>query len=42
MSEVAFQIAEKIRQAKGKGEKERCICLNAEFQIIARGDKKPS
>ena len=40
MSEVAFQIAEKIRQAKGKGEKERCIRLTAEFQIIAKGDKK--
>ena len=30
----------KRREAKGKGEKERCIHLNAEFQRIARGDKK--
>ena len=40
MSEEALQIAEKRREAKGKGEKERCIHLNAEFQRIARRDKK--
>ena len=40
MSEEALQIAEKRRQAKGKGEKERCKHLNAEFQRIARRDKK--
>ena len=40
MSEEAFQIAEKRREAKGKGEKERYIYLNAEFQRIARRDKK--
>ena len=40
MSEEALQIAEKRRQAKGKGEKERYIHLNAEFQRIARRDKK--
>ena len=40
LSEEALQIAEKIRKAKGKGEKERCIHLNAEFQRIARRDKK--
>ena len=39
-SEEALQIAEKRREAKGKGEKERYIHLNAEFQRIARGDKK--
>ena len=39
MSEEAFQIAEK-RVVKGKGEKERYIHLNAEFQRIARRDKK--
>ena len=33
-------ISEKGRQVKGKGEKERYIQLNAEFQIIARRDKK--
>ena len=36
LSEEAFQIAEKIRDAKGKGEKERDTHLNAEFQRIAR------
>ena len=36
----ALQIAEKRREAKGKGEKERYIHLNAEFQRVARGDKK--
>ena len=40
MSEEAFQIAEKRREAKGKGEKERYNHLNAEFQRIARRDKK--
>ena len=40
MSEEALQIAEKRRQAKGKGEKERYTHLNAEFQRIARKDKK--
>ena len=40
MSEEALQIAEKRREAKGKGEKERYIHLNAEFQSIARRDKK--
>ena len=38
--EEALQIAEKRRQAKGKGEKERYIHLNAEFQRRARTDKK--
>ena len=40
MSEEALQIAEKRREAKSKGEKERYKHLNAEFQIIARRDKK--
>ena len=40
MSEETLQIAEKRREAKGKGEKERYIHLNAEFQRIARRDKK--
>ena len=40
MSEEALQIAEKRREAKGKGEKERFIHLNAEFQKIARREKK--
>ena len=40
MSEEASQIAEKRREVKGKGEKERYIHLNAEFQKIARRDKK--
>ena len=40
MSEGALQIAEKIREKKGKGEKERYTHLNAEFQRIARRDKK--
>ena len=39
-SEVALQIAEERREAKGKGEKERYIHLNAEFQRTARRDKK--
>ena len=40
LSEEALQIAEKIREAKGKGEKETYTHLNAEFQRIARRDKK--
>ena len=40
MSEEDFQIAEKRRESKGKGEKERHTHLNAEFQRIARRDKK--
>ena len=35
-----MQIAEKQREAKGKGEKERYTHMNAEFQRIARRDKK--
>ena len=38
----ALQIAVKRREAKSKGEKERYKHLNAEFQRIARRDKKPS
>ena len=40
MSEGALQIAEKRREVKGKEEKERHTHLNAEFQRIARRDKK--
>ena len=40
LSEEALQIAKKRREAKGKGEKERYTHLNAEFQRIARRDKK--
>ena len=40
LSEEALQIAEKRREAKGKGEMERYTHLNAEFQRIARRDKK--
>ena len=40
MSEEPLQIAEKRREAKGKGEKKRRIQLNVEFQRIARRDKK--
>ena len=40
LSEEALQIAEKRRGMKGKGEKERYTHLNAEFQRIARRDKK--
>ena len=40
LSEEAFQIAEERREAKGKGEMERYTYLNAEFQRIARRDKK--
>ena len=39
MSDEALQIAEKRREAKGKGEKERYTHLNAEFQRIARREK---
>ena len=39
-SEEALQIAEKGREAKGKGEKERYTHLSIEFQRIARRDKK--
>ena len=42
LSEEALQIAEKRREVKGKGEKERYTHLNAESQRIARRDKKPS
>ena len=38
--EEALQISEKRREAKGKGEKEKYTHLNAEFQRIARRDKK--
>ena len=40
LSEEALQIAEKRREVKGKGEKELYTHLNAEFQRIARRDKK--
>ena len=40
LSEDALQIAEKRRDVKSKGEKERYTHLNAEFQRIARRDKK--
>ena len=40
LSEEALQIAVKRREAKGKGEKERYKHLNAEYQSIARKDKK--
>ena len=40
LSEAALQIALKRREAKGEGEKERYTHLNAEFQRIARRDKK--
>ena len=42
LSEEALQIAGKRREAKSKGEKERYKHLNAEFQRIARRDKKAS
>ena len=41
LSEEAFQVAEKRREAKGKGEKERYTHLNAEFQRIAGEIRKP-
>ena len=40
LSEETLQIAEKKREAKSKGEKERYSHLNAEFQRLARRDKK--
>ena len=40
LSEKALQIAEKRREVKGKGEKERYAHLNAEFQRTAKRDKK--
>ena len=40
LSEEALQRAEKRREVKGKGEKERYTHLNSEFQRIARRDKK--
>ena len=40
LSEEALQIADKRREVKGKGEKKRYTHLNAEFQRIARRDKK--
>ena len=40
LSEEALQIAVKRREVKSKGEKERCSHLNAEFQRIAKRDKK--
>ena len=42
LSEEALQIAGERREVKGRGEKERYIHLNAEFQRIARRDKNPS
>ena len=42
MPEEALQIAEKRREVKGKGEKERHTYLTAEFQRIARRVRKPS
>ena len=40
LSDEALQIAKKRREAKGKGEQEKYTLLNAEFQRIARRDKK--
>ena len=40
LAEEVFQIGEKRREAKGKGEKERYTHLNAEFHRIARSEKK--
>ena len=42
MVEVALQIAEKTREAKGKGEKERYTHVSTECQRIARRDKNHS
>jgi len=42
LPEEALQIAEKRKEAKGKGENERYTHLNAEFQRIARRDKPSS
>ena len=41
LSEEALQIAEKRREVKSKGEKERYTQVNAEFQRIARRGRKP-
>ena len=41
LSEEALQIAVKRKKVKSKGEKERYTHLNAEFQRIAKRDKKP-
>ena len=40
LSEEVLETAVKRREVKSKGEKERYSCLNAEFQRIARRDKK--
>ena len=40
LSEEDLQLSVKRREAKGKGEKERCTHLNAEFQRTTRRDKK--
>ena len=40
LSEEALQIAEKKREAKGNGEKERYTHLNVEFERLAQGNKK--
>ena len=42
LSEEALEITENRKDVKGKGEKERYTHLNAQFQRIARRDKKPS
>ena len=42
LSEDVLQIAEKRREAKGKGEKKRYIHLNVKFQRISREIRKPS
>ena len=42
LSKEALQIAEKRRDTKGKGEKQRYTHLNSEFQRIAREKRKPS
>ena len=42
LSEEALQTSEERRETKGKGEKERYMHLNAEFQRIGRRDKKAS
>ena len=42
LSEEALQIAVKRREVKNKGEKEKHTHLNAEFQKVARRDRKPS
>ena len=41
LSEEGLQIAEKRREAKGKGEKGRYTHLNTEFERVVRRDKKP-